>query len=432
MREEQLPEGWEWKKLGEITTINPRLTQKNIPDTLPVSFLPMRVVEEISGKYHLSENRTYSEVKKGFTAFQNSDVIFAKITPCMENGKIAVVDDLKNGIGFGSTEFHVFRCSPNLLNHYLFYFLVQTQFRRIAEGNMSGAVGQRRVPKGFLENFTIPLPPLPVQQEIVAVIEELFSELDAGVQELKTALARLKTYRQAVLHHYLNNPDWERVKLGEVSDMCLGKMLDKAKNKGTLQPYLRNINVRWGAFDLDDLLEMRFESHEDERYGVKKGDLIICEGGEPGRAAIWKNETDGIKIQKALHRVRFKPNVEAEFFYYFLQLSSHNGYLAQYFTGTTIKHLTGRELARIKFPLPDLQTQTCIVSEIEERLSEADAMETTIKQELKRAENLRQSILKQAFAGKLVTGDSPLLVVADTPAQTSIPVNQETGQLNLF
>ena len=79
---------------------------------------------------------------------------------------------------------------------------------------------------------------------------------------------------------------WEKVKLGEVTESCLGKMLDQKKNKGSYKPYLANVNVRWGFFDLDNLQEMRFEDDEDERYGIKYGDLIICEGGEPGRCAI--------------------------------------------------------------------------------------------------------------------------------------------------
>ena len=100
----------------------------------------------------------------------------------------------------------------------------------------------------------------------------------------------------------MNN--WEKAKLGDISRMCLGKMLDKEKNKGDFQPYLANINVRWGRFDLHNLQQMRFETNEQERYGLNDGDLVVCEGGEPGRCAIWKGETPDMKIQKALHRVR--------------------------------------------------------------------------------------------------------------------------------
>lgn len=125
----ELPEGWRWVKLGETAHINPKLPYADISKDTIVTFLPMRHVKELSGEYDLSEERKYSEVKKGFTPFTNGDVIFAKITPCMENGKIAVLNNLKNKIGFGSTEFHVFRTKEELNNQYLFYFLIQESFR---------------------------------------------------------------------------------------------------------------------------------------------------------------------------------------------------------------------------------------------------------------------------------------------------------------
>ena len=108
-----------------------------------------------------------------------------------------------------------------------------------------------------------------------------------------------------------------KYRMDEITESCLGKMLDAKKNKGEYQPYLANINVRWGSFDLEKLSLMRFEKDEEERYGIKYGDLIMCEGGEPGRCAIWRDELPNMKIQKALHRIR--PNtelVDVEYLYY--------------------------------------------------------------------------------------------------------------------
>ena len=195
---------------------------------------------------------------------------------------------------------------------------------------------------------------------------------------------------------------WETVKLGDVTDSCLGKMLDQSKNKGTPQPYLANVNVRWGSFDLDDLSEMRFEEHEQERYGLRYGDLVVCEGGEPGRCAIWKDEIPNMKIQKALHRIRVKKLIYNKFIYYLFSLYAQNGRLEKYFTGTTIKHLTGQSLKSIEIPLPPLPDQHRIVQEIESRLLQAEAAEASIAEALQKTEALRQSILKKAFEGNLV------------------------------
>lgn len=153
-----------------------------------------------------------------------------------------------------------------------------------------------------------------------------------------------------------------RKKVGEISESCLGKMLDKDKNKGELQPYLSNKSVRWGTFDLDNLSLMRFEEAEEERYGLKIGDLVVCEGGEPGRCAIWNGKTQKMKIQKALHRVRVKPDYDSHFLYYQFLLAGKTGDLDKYFIGSTIKHLTGVNLKQIEFNFPSLQIQQKIAN----------------------------------------------------------------------
>jgi type I restriction enzyme S subunit len=154
-----------------------------------------------------------------------------------------------------------------------------------------------------------------------------------------------------------SNRVWPKHKLGEVADLCLGKMLDKKKNRGELRPYLGNIHVRWGSFNLSDLPEMRFEEHEYERYGLKYGDLVVCEGGEPGRCALWKEQVAGMKIQKALHRVRVHECLDSQYLFYWFLRAAQRSYFDQFVTGATIKHLPGEKLARVEVEVPDLPTQ---------------------------------------------------------------------------
>jgi type I restriction enzyme S subunit len=187
-------------------------------------------------------------------------------------------------------------------------------------------------------------------------------------------------------------------------EAALGKMLDKKKNTGTPMPYLRNVNVRWGSFDLDDLLDMKFEPSENERYGLENGDLIVCEGGEPGRCAIWQGQASEMRFQKALHRVRVPIGLVApEWLYYKLWLLADNGALAKHFTGTTIKHLTGEALSEVPVSICSPAEQQQIIQAIESSLSVVEQLETTLIQNLQKAEALRQSILKKAFAGELVS-----------------------------
>ena len=139
-------------------------------------------------------------------------------------------------------------------------------------------------------------------------------------------------------------------------------MLDKEKNKGDFHPYLANYNVRWGEFDLSNVQEMKFEDHEHERYGLEYGDLVICEGGEPGRCAVWRDNVPDMKIQKALHRLRVKSGFSFDFLYYRMLLANRTGELKKYFIGSTIKHLTGVALKQVEFDFPGHEEQVSISS----------------------------------------------------------------------
>ena len=134
---------------------------------------------------------------------------------------------------------------------------------------------------------------------------------------------------------------WLWVSVGAVADARLGKMLDQAKNRGRLQLYLWNINVRWFGFDLTDLLEMPFEDEQLKEFALRSGDVLICEGGEPGRSAVWRNALEDVYFQKAIHRVRFRDFVNSDYFVFAIRASANDGRLAASFTGTGIKHFTG-------------------------------------------------------------------------------------------
>lgn len=205
---------------------------------------------------------------------------------------------------------------------------------------------------------------------------------------------------------------WERVKLGEITESCLGKMLDQNKNKGTYQKYLANVNVRWGSFDLDNLAEMRFEDDETERYGVRYGDLIVCEGGEPGRCAIWKDEVPNMKIQKALHRVRVLPE-KADAFYllYWFIYAGQRKELVQYFTGATIKHMPGDKLKQVVVALPDLPTQHRIAS----IFSAYDDLIENNRRQIKLLEEAAQRLYREWFVELRFPGHEDVKIVDGVP-----------------
>ena len=487
-----LPIGWRLANLRGIAEVNPRLDKSAPADNPTVSFVPMPAVEVSTGVIDVSQTRRLEEVKKGYTPFREGDVLFAKITPCMENGKMAIVPPLKNGLGFGSTEFHVLRPYREISASYIYYLVSSEQFRRDAQHNMTGAVGQRRVPTSYLADQSIPVPPAREQRRIVAKIEELFSELDKGVESLKTAREQLKVYRQAVLKHAfegkltaqwreenkdklekpeqllarikqeretryerklkewkaavkkwegvgklgkkppkprepkrpdscvaspVHNPFWTQLLLdGLAAESVLGKMLDKGKNTGTARHYLGNLNLRWGKFDLKNLKTMKLEDSEIQRYSLTRGDLVICEGGEPGRCAVWKGTDHTMLIQKALHRVRFTESYSPYFAYYSMTYAARSGLLSPNFTGSTIKHLTGAGLGNVLFPLCTLAEQNQIVRLLDRTFNLCDELDCQLEREIRRAGLFRQSVLSRAFAGQLVAqdpSDEPASVLLD-------------------
>lgn len=169
--------------------------------------------------------------------------------------------------------------------------------------------------------------------------------------------------------------NWVWIRMGNIVDQRLGKMLDKGKNKGKLYPYLRNTNVQWLRFDLSDVKEMRFEDNEIEEYEVRPGDLLVCEGGEPGRCAIWDGQIEQIMFQKAIHRLRPFAGIHSWFLLYRLLADAMTGYLEKHFTGATIKHFTGQELSKYVIGLPPLEEQKRIVGKVDELMRLCDELE---------------------------------------------------------
>lgn len=195
---------------------------------------------------------------------------------------------------------------------------------------------------------------------------------------------------------------WVQVPLSEVASSMLGKMLDRSKHTtGTKLPYLRNVNVRWHEFALDDVYEMYFEERELDRYAVEPGDVLICEGGEPGRAAVWRGPPNAVKYQKALHRVRPRASLLPEWLVYSLRRDAQRGALSEMFTGTTIKHFTGRSLEGYPVRIPPLPEQRRIVAKIEALQARSRAAREALDAVGPLLDKFRQSVLAAAFRGDL-------------------------------
>lgn len=192
-----IPSDWKVKRLRFLTLLNPYSLVPADSETL-VSFLPMEKIHE-NGGIDLCLDKTYDEVKKGFTSFSDNDVVVAKITPCFENGKGSLVSGLTGGLGFGTTELHVLRCLREFIPEYLFYITISYPFRKFGEAEMYGAGGQKRVPEEFMKDFIVGVPPLTEQIRIVHFIKKELTNIDQLSTKVTEAIEKLKEYRTSLI-----------------------------------------------------------------------------------------------------------------------------------------------------------------------------------------------------------------------------------------
>ncbi|MYH60647.1 MAG: type I restriction endonuclease subunit S [Caldilineaceae bacterium SB0675_bin_29] len=469
-----LPVGWVRAKVEQVCLVNPRTFAVPLSDNCEVSFVPMAAIEAETGVIDLSQIKLFGDVKKGYTKFSDGDVLFAKITPCMENGKIAIANGLKNGSACGTTELHVLRPFPGLSREYLRFFLLRTDFRKQAQRNMAGTAGQLRVPAWFIEQAHIPLPPHPEQRRIVAEIEKQFTRLEAAEAALRRIEVNLKRYRASVL-----KAASEGKLVPTEAELAEAEGRDYEHAEQLLERILVERRARWesqekrrGKYrepvppDTSDLSELpagwiwsnigeAFEvfvgaTPRRSRPEYWGGDISWVSSSEvafnrikntrectteeglnnssmdlhpPGTVLlgmIGEGKTRGqvsildisaCNSQNSAAIRASQSKLPPEYLFYYLW--GQYDVTRQIGSGNNQPALNKSRVQEIPFPVPPIGEQHRIVAEVESRLSIIQQAETTVEICAKRVGRLRQSILNQAFSGQLVPQDS-----CDEPAST--------------
>ena len=358
--------GYDRVPLGEICTVNPRAKRTGCSDDMVVSFVPMAAVDERTGVIAVREERPLAEVSKGFTSFEDGDVLFAKITPCMENGKAVLARSLTNGIGRGSTEFHVLRPGERVLGEYVYHFVRRPQFRQEAKRNFTGTAGQQRVPKPFMENTLVPLPPLDEQRRIVGIlnraayVERLRARAEERLREFIPALfVKMFGDRDQIGARFPCVPLWRAASIR--SGLTKGRKIDPAN--AIKVPYLRVANVQDGFLNLDDIKTMTIRRGEEKKYALSVGDLVMTEGGDPdklGRVAIWNGELGYCAHQN--HVFCVCPDTDLVLADYLRDVAS-SAYGKAYFLSaakrtTGIASINKTQLGGFPVPIPPMEMQT--------------------------------------------------------------------------
>ena len=397
------------KSIKDVCTINPKGTLDSFTGS-EISFVPM---EAVSTTGHINtEKRIAVDRVKNYTVFREGDILFAKITPCMENGKGAIAVNLHNGYGAGSTEFIVLR--PDLSQvtaKWIQLFLSQKSFRLHCQQHMTGSAGQKRVPAKFLGACTIPVPPLEEQNRIVARIEELFSELDNGVETLQNVREQVARYRYAAIENAIPYSNLRMI-AECIVDMGQG-WSPKCERENTIDDetwaVIKTTAVQPCNFVFEEnkVLPMTLEPRE--KHEIQVGDILITRAGPKSRCGVCcmvrKTKKRLLNCDK-VYRIRVNSAILLpEYLEYVLNSPSFIKEIALCKTGGNDSglNLTQNRFLSIQIPVPMIDEQKQIIQEIESRLSVCDSIEKTVDTALQQAEAMRQSILKKAFEGNHIT-----------------------------
>jgi len=405
----QLPEGWKWAEIEEVCSVNPRRPQVHRSEPTPTSFLPMSGVDEVNGIISSLEIRPFVEVARGFTYFQEGDVLFAKITPSMENGKCAIARNLIDGIGFGSTEFHVLRPGPYLTPEWLHFYIRRLPFRREAKRHFRGAVGQQRVPDDFLKSFPVPVPPSPdTQHRIVARIEALLAE----VKKARTLLDYMRRdagrLMDAALKELVSQLPTTRRPLVEVIEAKpRNGWSPKCDDNPNGTPVLKLGAVLWFRYNPNEVKRTSEPVDHNAHFWLQPGDILISRSNTSdlvGHASIYTGEPFPCIYPDLLMRLRVRTSeANSRFLIYWLRTREVREHINRRASGAspTMKKIKQDDVCNIPFPAIDLSEQMRWVAHLDSIQTDVDNLFRLLDQHTKILDQLEQSILEQAFRGEL-------------------------------
>lgn len=351
--------------LGDVCEINPRLPRNHgLADDKAVSFVPMAAVDENAGAIRDRHNRVFGEVKKGYTSFREGDVLFAKITPCMENGKAAIARGLIDGIGFGSTEFHILRAKESVLPDWLYYFVRRESFRREAKRNFTGTAGQQRVPTSFLASTEIPIPTIHEQRRIV----ELLDRAEGIVRLRREAHERAHAIIPALFHELFGNPvtnpkGWpiRRVK-DFVERFEGGKNLQAGSEGGTEFRILKVSAVTSGKYIETESKPTPEGYDPPPNHVVRAGDMLFSRANTEelvGATAIVEETNGQTLLPDKLWRFVWSEPVEPRYMHALFQNRHVRLQLGKLSSGTSasMRNISQGKLFELQLPIAPIDAQ---------------------------------------------------------------------------
>lgn len=405
-----MKEIWQKKPLKDLCQIKPPKNEakKKLNADDFVSFVPMMNLGISQKDLVLDTDKYLSEVSGSYTYFSDNDVLLAKITPCFENGKLGIANNLTNSIGFGSSEFVVLRASAELDPEYLYYFLSQESFREDGTKVMTGAVGHKRVPKEFIENYLVPFPSLKEQARIVAVLDEIFSGLDKTIANIEKNLENSRELFDSYLNQIFseNNEDWLQEKLGTVVDFQGGSQPPKSEFKYEYSKNLvRLIQIR----DYKSDKHIVYIPKNKARRFCSSEDIMIGRYGPPLFQILRGIEGSyNVALIKALPD---ETRVSNNYLFYFLKNRDIFNYIERSSSRTAGQTGFNKKILEeypIKFP-KSLDDQKLVVEKIENTENKSKQLGANYLRMKVSIDQLKSSILRKAFSGELAKKSDKIL-----------------------
>jgi type I restriction enzyme S subunit len=397
---------WDQVELGNVCEINPPKSKLSRSDDSPTTFVPMAAVDDRKGIIARPEIRPFLEVRKGYTYFEEGDVLFAKITPCMQNGKHAIAKNLIDGIGFASTEFHVIRPGPKITPEWIHYYIRQPSVLKAATCHFSGTVGQQRVSENFLLSLPLPLPSLAKQKCITSLIDSKLALIEraraASEAELQAALSLPAAYLKVVFE----SPDaheWPRKRLEQISRLVSGG----TPSRGHLEYFIGNIP--WvKTLDLNcGVVEKTEELISDDAFAVIRGEILpvgtVMVAMYGGEGTIGKSGILGIEAVTNQAICSILPNPDLfvpEFIHYWLIFIRAKW--MEYSSGNRRDpNINKNIISKMDCPLPSVSKQRSLANYLSEKIDMANKLCRNIEEQLESINKMSASLLHQAFTGKL-------------------------------
>lgn len=414
-----IPENWCWAYLDKIYCVNPK---NDVEEDADAAFIPMEKISAGMQNDYTFEIQPWKKAKKGHTQFADGDVAFAKISPCFENRKSMVAENLPNGVGGGTTELIILR-QPKILSKYTFWLISDENFIQGGKNTYSGTVGQQRISMDYVRNYRVPLPPLAEQQRLVDRIESIFAKLDEAKEKAQAVVDGFELRKSAILHkafmgeltakwreeHGVTLDRWTKSTFSDVVDEFKYGLSEKSDYGYDGIPVFRIPNVTDNGLSFDDL---KYLSHSqiDSSSLLRKDDvLIIRSNGSKelvGKSVLVPSLDKEYTYASFLIRARLNPKIVPAYFVYYINSSDARIQMFKKAKSSAgINNINSKELGAINILVCSVSEQSEIVRILDEFLDKENAAKEAAEAVLEQIDTMKKAVLARAFRGELGTND---------------------------